>query len=84
METKNNGSIAAGLLGLLASLRLLWLDSSLVPYVGTTLKLLSTLLIVFLSVLVNKFATDLYANKIKPKIFKNAKPKKEADEDRVA
>jgi len=84
METKGTNYVGTGLLGLFASYSLLWADPSNLPFVGWGIKLIGTLVIVFLSVVVNKLATDFYINKVKNKLFKNERQAQKTDEDEKA
>lgn len=84
METKSTQYIGSGLLGVFASYSLLWADPSALPFVGFLIKLIGTLVIVFLSVVMNKLATDFYTNKMKNKIFRNERQAQKTDEDKAA
>jgi hypothetical protein len=76
METKGFGNWGASLLGIIASWKLLFANPSL-QFVDFSIKLVGALLLVFFSCLANLWAKDIYAHRIKPKLFKNDRSKED-------
>lgn len=79
METKGFGNLGACILGVIASIKLLFTGGTL-QFVDFSVKLIGALILVGLSCLLNLWVKDFYTHRIKPKLFKNA----QREEDKAA